>query len=293
MTKLSVNINKIATLRNARGKNQPDLIKFTRRIVQAGAHGITVHPRPDERHIRRQDVYDLKRFLAGAPALEYNIEGFPSDSFLDMIQSVQPHQCTLVPDPPDVLTSNAGWRLSAARKTLTNAVRRLQEYGVRASLFVDPFTAREEDLSALKEIAPNRIELYTERYAEAWEKTRRQAPPPPSGVFSKEALSTGFPSDKEGRIKIIREDSRAASADLRSVTESYRRLAEEAQAQAVDVNAGHDLNQSNLGFFLRRVPCVKEVSIGHALITEALQDGLSKTVAAYLHIIKSAQNPLD
>ena len=316
MTKLSVNVNKIATLRNARGKNQPDLIKCVRRIVQSGAHGITVHPRPDERHIRPEDVYDLKKFLSGFPAVEYNIEGFPSDSFLDMMRSVQPHQCTLVPDPPDVLTSDAGWRISAERKTLTNAVRRLQEYGTRASLFVDPFTAREEDLKVLGEIAPNRIEMYTERYAEAWERKNRltakarPASPPDKGgqggsLFENtagqggspfentagqggsKAPATAIPATAAGEAPVATD----AEAELHSVTESYRRLAAAAQALSIDVNAGHGLNQDNLGFFLRRVSCVKEVSIGHALVTEALRDGLSKTVVAYLHIIKSAQNP--
>ena len=319
MTKLSVNVNKIATLRNARGKDQPHLIEFVRLIVQSGAHGITAHPRPDGRHIRRQDIYDLKKFLSGALDIEYNIEGFPSDSFLNLIKSVQPHQCSLVPDPPDVLTSNAGWRLHANREALTRAVRFLQERGVRAALFVDPHSVTEEDGKALKEISPDRIELYTERYAEAWERRRRlSAKPGPAlspaqwaaGRGKRELFEPGAaPASNEAAAPppALRQappslppppaggltgasaeaSEEAAEANLHSVVESYRRLAEQAQALSIDVNAGHDLNQDNLGFFLRRVPCVKEVSIGHALIAEALRDGLPKTVSAYLNIIKS------
>ena len=252
MTKLSVNINKIATLRNARGKNQPDLIEFTRLIAQSGADGITVHPRPDERHIRYTDIHRLKELLLGYKDLEYNIEGYPSEKFIHLMKTVQPHQCTLVPDPPHVLTSNAGWCVNDKRSFLKKVIKQLQDKGIRVSLFIDPFTIKKEDMEALKDIAPKRIELYTEKYAEAW------------GTDQKTA-----------------------------VTESYRRLAEETRALSIGVNAGHDLNQQNLAFLLRQIPFIKEVSIGHALICEALKEGLKKTITNYLNILNQVSgNPV-
>ena len=138
MTKLSVNINKIATLRNARGKNQPNLIEFTHLIIQSGAHGITVHPRPDERHIRYSDTYDLKEFLSNHKNIEYNIEGYPNEKFLHLIETLKPHQCTLVPDPPHVLTSNAGWEVFQNAALLKKVTDKLKSKGIRVSLFLDP-----------------------------------------------------------------------------------------------------------------------------------------------------------
>ena len=249
VTKLSVNINKIATLRNARGKNQPDLIEFTRLIVESGANGITVHPRPDERHIRYNDIHSLKELLLSYKGLEYNIEGYPSEKFIHLMEKVQPHQCTLVPDPPHVLTSNAGWCVKDKRSLLKRVTKRLQDKSIRVSLFIDPFTIKKEDMEALKDIAPNRIELYTEKYAEAW-----------------------------------------GSPQLETVTESYRSLAEKTRALSIGVNAGHDLNQQNLAFLLKRIPFIREVSIGHALICEALKEGLKKTITNYLHILKQVSN---
>lgn len=245
MTKLSVNINKIATLRNARGKNQPNLIEFTHLIIQSGAHGITVHPRPDERHIRYSDTYDLKEFLSNHKNIEYNIEGYPNEKFLHLIETLKPHQCTLVPDPPHVLTSNAGWEVFQNAALLKKVTDKLKSKGIRVSLFLDPKTVKEEDLAALKSIAPPRVELYTEGYAEAWEGDHCEI-----------------------------------------VTKSYKQLAKKMELLSIGVNAGHDLNQKNVGFLLKQIPQIKEVSIGHALISEALKEGLQKTISNYLNILK-------
>lgn len=245
MTKLSVNVNKIATLRNARGGNVPDLVAFTRLIIQYGAHSITAHPRPDERHIRYGDIHSLKNLLLEYKSVEYNIEGCPSEKFLHLIQTVQPHQCTLVPDPPDVLTSNAGWKVQKNYSLLKNVTEQLRSRNIRVSLFLDPLTVDKEDVQALKSIAPSRIELYTERYAKAYN-----------------------------------------TKELKTVLESYKKLAEEVVSLSIDVNAGHDLNQENLGFLLKSIPCIREVSIGHALIVEALKEGLKKTISNYLRLIQ-------
>lgn len=245
--KLSVNVNKIATLRNARGKNQPDLLEFTRLIIDSGAHGITVHPRPDERHIRYRDIYSLKEFLSENKAMEFNIEGYPSPKFIQLIKEVQPHQCTLVPDPPHVLTSNAGWKVSENRSVLKKVTEELENKEIRVSLFLDPFATEKQDIEILKDIAPQRVELYTEKYASA------------------------FGTDQQG-----------------SVMESYRFFAEILNSLSIEINAGHDLNQENLSFLLRNIPQIREVSIGHALITEALKEGLTKTIANYLTVIKEA-----
>ena len=166
MARLSTNVNKIATLRNARGKNIPDLIRLTKVIIEAGCLGITVHPRPDARHIRYQDVLDIKKLLENYKSVEFNIEGYPSTQFLDLIKQVKPHQCTLVPDPPDVLTSNAGWDFTKNEDQLKSTVKSLKEINTRSSLFLDPFMMDESGWQSLKNIAPDRIELYTEKYAE-------------------------------------------------------------------------------------------------------------------------------
>ena len=247
VTKLSVNVNKIATLRNARGKSQPDLAEFTRLIVHSGANGITVHPRPDERHIRYRDIHSLKEFLSDYKEVEYNIEGYPSEKFIQLMEAIQPHQCTLVPDPPHVLTSNAGWRVKQNHSFLKEVTKRLQGKDIRVSLFIDPFEVQKEDLESLKDIATNRIELYTERYAEACQ-----------------------------------------SSQMETVMESYKNLAEKVHSFSIGVNAGHDLNQKNLSFLLKCIPFIREVSIGHALICEALKEGLQKTIANYLSILKKA-----
>ena len=248
--KLSVNVNKIATLRNARGRNQPDLIEFTRLIIDSGAQGITVHPRPDERHIRYKDIYDLKKLLSEDKTIEFNIEGYPSPKFIQLVKKVQPHQCTLVPDPPHVLTSNAGWKVSENRSFLKEVTEELKNKGIRVSLFLDPFATEKQDIESLKGIAPQRVELYTEKYALAFGTDRQQ-----------------------------------------TVTKSYMHLADTLGSLSISINAGHDLNQRNLGFLLENIPQIQEVSIGHALITEALKEGLKKTVANYLTIIKEANKP--
>lgn len=166
MTKLSVNINKVATLRNARGKNNPDVVKTALDLIELGSQGITIHPRPDERHIHRSDVFDLAKSLINFPEVEFNIEGYPSEDFLELIEEVSPHQTTLVPDPPHVITSNAGWRTKGHEALLKSTLFRLNQVGTRISVFIDPFTTSREELAHLAEWGAHRIELYTEKYAE-------------------------------------------------------------------------------------------------------------------------------
>jgi pyridoxine 5-phosphate synthase len=250
MTKLSVNVNKLATLRNSRGKNNPDVLKGALDILRFGGEGITVHPRPDERHIRRSDVYQLKSALkGGAEPVELNIEGYPSEDFLAMVEDVKPAQCTLVPDPPDVLTSNAGWRVRENRELLGEVASRLKAAGVRSSVFVDPETMNDDEYALLKELGIDRVELYTEAYAETF--------------------------------------GTARAAD---VLARYKRSAELARAAGLGINAGHDLNLDNLTALIREIPWIDEVSIGHALICDALYLGLEETVKRYLGCIRAAQN---
>ena len=246
-TKLSINVNKIATLRNARGKNIPDLLEVTHFLIESGAESITVHPRPDERHIRRQDVYDLKNLLKEyAGKVEFNIEGYPSDSFLGLIEDIIPSQCTLVPDPPDVLTSNAGWKLEENKTLLKSVIKKLKSLSVRVSLFIDPFLLNETEFSVLKELAPHRIELYTEEYAESW-------------------------SDPKKR---------------KTVLEKYKAIAKQISLSRIEINAGHDLNQENLSDLLKHIPEIKEVSIGQAFIADSLKEGMACTLKSYLNIIQ-------
>lgn len=238
-TKLSVNINKIATLRNARGGQDPDVLLAAQRIESFGAHGITVHPRPDERHIKFSDVYGLKPIVK----TELNIEGYPSDIFLELIQKIEPDQVTLVPDPPEVLTSNAGWNITSSKKILEKCFKSISSS--RISIFVDPSNCNEDGLKLIKDLGAKRIELYTEAYARAYEKPDLLMP----------------------------------------ILKAYIELAELALKNGLEINAGHDLNQNNLKLFIDKVPEVSEVSIGHALISEALYDGLEKTVKSYLKIL--------
>jgi len=242
-TCLSVNVNKLATLRNSRGKNNPDVVKTALQIVTFGAEGITVHPRPDGRHIRRQDVVDLKRSLT----VELNIEGYPTDDFLELVEEVRPAQVTLVPDPPHVLTSNAGWRVAQNFTTLGPAIERIHKCGARVSLFIDPKTVETADWESLVKLRADRVELYTEAYAEA------------------------YPTPQKAQI-------------LRQ----YREAGLEAIHRGLQVNAGHDLNLENLTEFCRALPFLSEVSIGHALICDALQFGLDRTVRLYLDAIGAA-----
>lgn len=232
MTKLSVNINKIATLRNSRGGSIPDVVKVAIDIQNFGADGITVHPRPDERHIRQKDVYDLRQIIR----TEFNIEGYPSRKFIDLVKSVKPNQVTLVPDPPDAITSNAGWDTITHLTFLQEVIAEFKEAGIRTSIFID--TNPEYILSAVN-TNTDRIELYTEPYA------------------------TLFSVNKEKAIAPFVEAAKIANS------------------AGLKINAGHDLNLQNLKFFNERIPFLKEVSIGHALIADALYFGLERTIALY------------
>lgn len=237
MTKLSVNVNKIAVVRNSRGGNMPDVTRAALDIEGFGAEGITVHPRPDARHIRYSDVRELKQVLR----TEFNIEGNPIPSFIDLVCEVVPTQVTLVPDAADAITSNAGWDTVAHREFLTDVTRRFHEKGIRVSIFVDPDP---EMVAGAKACGADRVELYTEAYARDYKTDREQAVAP------------------------------------------YVAAAEEARRQGLGLNAGHDLNLDNLKYFLRRIPWTDEVSIGHALICDALYMGLENTVALYLRETK-------
>jgi pyridoxine 5-phosphate synthase len=237
MVKLSVNVNKIATLRNARGGDRPNVVQAARTCIEAGCHGITVHPRPDGRHIRTQDVLDLTAMLT----VEFNLEGYPSPEFLDLVCRVRPAQCTLVPDSPDVLTSNAGWNLTGDVAWLGDVLRRLHDHGIRASLFLDPDP---EQVRCAREIGTDRIELYTERYAKMFRTPEREQ------VFA-----------------------------------PYYQAALTAQEVGLGLNAGHDLDLDNLSFFAQNIPGLLEVSIGHALICDALDMGLRQAVKAYLRVL--------
>lgn len=240
MTKLSVNINKIATIRNARGGNSPDVVKAALDIESFGADGITVHPRPDERHIRYADVPALKQVLT----TEFNIEGNPAPKFMELVLSTRPTQVTLVPDAPDALTSSAGWDTKANLAFLTDTVSALKEAGIRTSIFVDPDP---EMVSYAAQAGTDRVELYTEPYASAY------------------------------------------AADPEAAVAPFAAAAQEAKRLGLQVNAGHDLSLVNLDFFLKRIPFVKEVSIGHQLICDALYLGLRETVARYKKIAEAAR----
>lgn len=228
----------MATLRNARGGNLPDVIQFALDCERFGVHGITVHPRPDERHIRYKDVYDLKAVLT----TEFNIEGYPSEKFMALVKSVKPHQVTLVPDPPEALTSNAGWDTKSSFHFLKDVIQSLQEESIRVSIFVG---------TELKHIefahltGTDRIELYTEPYASLYPLNKADAVAP----FLNAAIL--------------------------------------ARDMGLEVNAGHDLSLDNLAFFVKTIPWIKEVSIGHALISEALYMGIEQTICEYHHILNN------
>jgi pyridoxine 5-phosphate synthase len=233
MTKLSVNINKIATIRNARGGSIPNVTEAAVYCQKFGAQGITVHPRPDERHIRYQDVREIRPIIT----TEFNIEGYPSQRFLDLVLEVKPHQATLVPDSHDVITSNQGWNVIKYERFLRDVVSELQHNGIRTSLFI------ETDLEQIERAAAtgtNRIELYTEPYASKYEADRAKAITP------------------------------------------YIRAAKKAAESGLELNAGHDLSLQNLRYFKDNIPGLLEVSIGHALISDALYFGLEKAIRLYL-----------
>lgn len=237
MTRLSVNINKIATLRNARGGNMPDVTKAALDCERFGAEGITVHPRPDERHIRYSDVRTIRPLVS----TEFNIEGNPIPSFRELVCEVRPDQVTLVPDALDAITSNAGWDTVRNKAFLTDMCATFKALGIRVSIFVDPVP---EMVRGAAECGADRVELYTEAYA-------RQ-----------------FPLGREAAI------------------EPYLRAAEAARECGLGLNAGHDLNLDNLAYFIQTIPWTDEVSIGHAIICDALYMGLEKTIAAYLAEIR-------
>lgn len=232
MTRLSVNINKIATLRNARGGNLPDVERFAVDCERFGAQGITVHPRPDERHIRRSDVYALK----GLVTTEFNIEGNPTEAFVQLVTEVRPTQVTLVPDSPEQLTSNHGWDTKANLDKLRGLAARFHAAGIRVSVFVD---ADPEMVHYAKEAGADRVELYTGPYAELYEE------------------------------------------DPEKALEMYRPAAEQARKEGLGLNAGHDLNLRNLHAFVSAFPWVDEVSIGHALVADALYLGIEETIKQY------------
>ena len=237
MTRLSVNINKVATIRNARGENNPDLIRFALTCEEAGADGITVHPRPDERHIRRADVPLLKEAIA----TELNIEGYPSEDFIRLVIETKPVQVTLVPDAPGQLTSNHGWDVMANSEMLTQIIKRFKDAGIRVSLFVDPDS---NQVLEAKLAGADRVELYTKAYADNYAKNREHAIAP--------------------------------FVDAATV----------AKVCGIGLNAGHDLSLENLRYFHEMIPWLDEVSIGHALICDALYLGIEATVKAYLDCLK-------
>jgi pyridoxine 5-phosphate synthase len=237
MTKLSVNINKIATIRNARGGIIPDVVKAAIDCQRFGAQGITVHPRPDERHITHKDVFDIKPIIK----TEFNIEGYPSKDFLDLVFKIMPDQVTLVPDAPDVITSNAGWNVIKNESFLKEIISEIKAKGIRTSIFID---ADVNMINQAPKTGTDRIELYTEDYAKH------------------------FISNKEKAI------------------EKYIEAAKCANDNGLGINAGHDLNLDNLNYFYKNIPGLLEVSIGHALISDALYLGLENTIQLYLRQLK-------
>jgi pyridoxine 5-phosphate synthase len=237
MTRLSVNINKIATIRNSRGGNIPDVIKAAINVEKYGAQGITVHPRPDGRHIRYNDVVELKKVVT----TEFNIEGNPTDSFIDLVTKVKPDQVTLVPDTHDAVTSNAGWNTINNQSFLTSVIKEFKLHGIRISVFVD---ADLKMIEAAAKTGADRVELYTEPYA------------------------SGYPINREKAIK------------------PFIKAANGAIGFGLGLNAGHDLSLVNLQYFHNNIPALLEVSIGHALISDALYYGLERTVQMYLDSLK-------
>ncbi len=248
MVRLSVNVNKIATLRNARGKNQPNLMEAVKKLISFDVRGITLHPRPDGRHILYEDVRQISRFLQPPFGEELNVEGYPSPDFLQLMGEVLPDQCTLVPDPPSALTSNAGWEIQKNFDFLRNSLTFLKQKKIRTSLFVDPQALGVGELDSLSRLQPERAELYTEAYAEAYDTKQRDR-----------------------------------------VTRIYAQSAKALAQRGIGVNAGHDLNLKNLSWLLKNVPQIKEVSIGHALVCEALYEGLERVTKKYLDICATAQ----
>jgi pyridoxine 5-phosphate synthase len=244
-TKLSVNLNKVALLRNSRTIGIPSVLRAAEICIEAGAEGITVHPRPDERHIRRQDVLELADALSRTPEVEFNIEGNPFPEFMELVLEVKPTQCTLVPDSPDAFTSDHGWDLRTHGERLRPIISRLKQEGIRTSLFME---TELEQIGLARAVGADRVELYTEPYAASF----------------------------------------AQGLKVNETLEEFRYAAEKAQSIWLGVNAGHDLNLQNLGLFCT-IPDIMEVSIGHALISDALEMGLANAVKAYLKILAEAE----
>jgi pyridoxine 5-phosphate synthase len=232
MIHLSVNLNKVALIRNSRGRNLPDLLQVAQDCIRLGADGITLHPRPDERHARQQDIRELKPALS----VELNVEGYPSENFLQLIEETKPAQATLVPDPPEALTSSAGWDTLAHESFLREVVSRIQAAGVRASIFIETDLAR---IDKARDIGTDRVELYTEAFASEYAQGNHHA------------------------------------------VEPYVQAGNHAKGIGLGLNAGHDLNLDNLAFFAEKLPILDEVSIGHALVCDALYLGLEETIRRY------------
>lgn len=240
MTVLSVNVNKIALLRNSRGRDYPSVLGFVEQILKLGVKGITVHPRPDERHVTRRDVYEISEFLKGKAGIEFNIEGYPSEDFLALVAEVRPDQCTLVPDKPEQLTSDHGWDIPANRDQLKAVLQQLREQGIRSSIFLD---ADPQAVAEVPTVGADRIELYTEDYASSF-----------------------------------------GTMDQQQVYDRYAQAAQRAYELGIGINAGHDLDTQNLPKFLE-IPHILEVSIGHALVVESLQQGVASVISQYLAIM--------
>ena len=243
MSLLSVNINKFALLRNSRGTNHPDLKEVAKNCIDHGAQGITLHPRPDERHAKFSDLPIISKLVSSYSNIEFNIEGYPSKKFINEINNIKPDQVTLVPDPPGALTSSFGWDCLKYKTLLIDVVKDFQQKNIRVSLFINPSI---ESLTNLNEILPNRVELYTFDFAK------------------------NFNSDQEKAI------------------EPYLKVVHFLQQNipSISYNAGHDLNLINLNFLLTKIPLIKEVAIGHALVCDAFEDGLKDTIQKYLAITK-------
>jgi len=243
MSLLSVNINKFALLRNSRGTNHPDLVEVAKKCIDYGAQGITLHPRPDERHAKFSDLPIISKLVSDYSNVEFNIEGYPSERFVNEVNKIKPDQVTLVPDPPGALTSSFGWDCLKYKTLLIDVVKDFQQKNIRVSLFVNPSI---ESLINLNEILPNRVELYTFDFAK------------------------NFVFDQENAIKPYLEVTQFLQENIPSIS----------------LNAGHDLNLKNLNYLLTKIPSIKEVSIGHALVCDAFEYGLKDTIQKYLTITK-------
>ena len=245
MTKLSVNLNKVALIRNSRGRNNPNILEFVKIAIDSGADGVTLHPRPDARHATEKDVDSIKNFLVNFPDIELNIEGNPFHNLLPIVKNIHPTQCTFVPDEIGAITSTKGWDLGKSAYKLSPEIIQLKKVGVRVSLFMNPLPLQ---IKLAKKCGADRIELYTEPFAKS--------------------INT---------------------SDCKDIIKNYKTSGAAATDCGLGINAGHDLNQENLGFFLESVKNVEEVSIGHALIVDSLRDGFSKTIAKYKKIIEGVK----